>query len=222
MSRAPANDGLRIDWGRLLRALEAHYAVGRWRRPLLRPHRGDPFQVLISTRLSYLARDEATARASKRLFEAYPTASKLAKARRPDVEARVRPVGMARRKAANVIAISRELGRRHGGVVPATLEELLDLPGVGRKTANAVLQFAYDVPAITVDGHLLRVCNRITGWGAKTAKEMEDRLARAVPELLWSKLNPVVVQHGQNLCRAKRPSCGVCPIAGSCARAGVE
>jgi len=206
-----------FDWERLLDRLSALYGTGDWRRPYLRDHAENPFQVLVGTILSQRTRDANTDVASARLFARYPDAPSLARSRRSEVEALIRATGFYRVKARVVRAVANELLTRFGGAVPRTFEELTSLPGVGPKTANCVLVFGYGIPAIPVDTHVHRIANRLGIVRTRTPEETEAGLREWVAERFWIPLNPLLVQHGQNLCRPHRPLCPRCPVEDQCA-----
>jgi len=212
--RAP---GPPFDWERLLDRLSALYGTGDWRRPYLRDHAEDPFQVLIGTILSQRTRDANTDRASARLFARFPDATSLARARSSEVEPLIRATGFYRVKSRVIGACARELLERFGGAVPRTFDELVSLPGVGPKTANCVLVFGYGIPAIPVDTHVHRIANRLGVVRTRTPEETEAALRDRVDPRFWIPVNPLLVQHGQNLCRPNRPRCPECPIADQCA-----
>ncbi len=204
-------------WERLLDGLSALYRTGDWRRPYLRDHAEDPFQVLIGTILSQRTRDAATDVASARLFAKYPDPRRLARASPRALEPILRPVGFYRAKSRAIRACADRLLRDYGGNVPRTYDELVALPGVGPKTANCVLVFGYGLPAIPVDTHVHRIANRLGVVRTRTPEETEAALRRIVPERFWIPINPLLVQHGQNLCRPRGPRCEPCPIHGICA-----
>jgi endonuclease-3 len=206
-----------LDWETLLDRLSTFYRTGDWRTPYLRDHAEDPFQVLIGTVLSQRTRDEATDAASALLFAKYPDATSLAAASTASVEPLIRRTGFYHTKARVIREVAREILGRFGGVVPRTFEELTSLRGVGPKTANCVLVFGYGIPAIPVDTHVHRIANRLGVVRTRTPEETEQALARTVDPNYWIPLNPLLVQHGQNLCRPIGPRCGECPIADLCA-----
>jgi endonuclease III len=206
-----------FDWELLLDRLSAFYRTGDWRRPYLRDHAEDPFQVLVGTILSQRTRDEATDVASARLFARYPDATSLAAAPGRELERLIRPVGFYRTKSRVIRACARELLDRYAGEVPRDLPRLLELPGVGPKTANCVLVFGYGIPAIPVDTHVHRIANRLGVVRTSTPEATEARLREVVDPRYWIPVNPLLVQHGQNLCRPLRPRCPACPIAELCA-----
>jgi endonuclease III len=211
------SDPRAFDWVAVLDRLSAFYHAGDWRRPYLGDHAENPFQVLIGTILSQRTRDEATDVASARLFARYPDAPSLARASPRSLEPLVRGVGFYRTKARAIRACAAELLDRFGGRVPNTYEELVSLPSVGPKTANCVLVFGYRIPAIPVDTHVHRISNRLGVVRTKTPEATEEALERVVPPEYWIPLNPLLVQHGQNICRPLRPRCPECPIAHLCA-----
>jgi endonuclease III len=206
-----------FDWEGFLDRLTAFYHTGDWRVPYLRDHAEDPFQVLIGTILSQRTRDENTARASARLFAKYPDARSLAAATPKQIERLIRETGFYHTKAKGIRASAREILSRFGGVVPQTLEELTSLPSVGPKTANCVLVFGYGLPGMPVDTHVHRIANRLGVVRTKTPEETEKALREVVPERYWIPVNPLLVQHGQNVCRPIGPKCGECPVADVCA-----
>jgi len=182
----------------------------------------DPFQVLIGTLLSARTQDATTAAASARLFKAARTPRTMAKLTVKQIERLIYPVSFYRHKARHVKETCRILVERFGGAVPATMEELLMLPGVGRKTANLVLILAFrSVKNICVDTHVHRISNRL-GWVAtRTPDETEQALYRATNARWWPYINLYLVTWGQNVCRPVYPRCGACAIRPYCARVGV-
>ncbi|NNN16820.1 MAG: hypothetical protein HKL79_00415 [Thermoplasmata archaeon] len=206
-----------MDWERVMDRLSSFYGCGDWRVPYLRDHAEDPFQVLIGTVLSQRTRDEATDVASSRLFARYPDPGSLARAPRARVERLIHGTGFYRVKSRAIRQIAQEILDRFHGEVPRTLEELTSLPGVGPKTANCVLVFGYGIPAIPVDTHVHRISNRLGIVRTRTPEETERRLRQVVDRRYWIPLNPLLVQHGQNLCRPISPRCPECPIRNDCA-----
>lgn len=206
-----------MDWEAVLDRLSAFYGRGDWRTPYLRDHAENPFQVLIGTILSQRTRDEHTDLASAQLFARYPDADSLAAAKPSDLEPLIRATGFYRVKSRVIRECAEAIRTRFAGVVPRTYDELLALPGVGPKTANCVLVFGYGIPAIPVDTHVHRIANRLGVVHTKTPEETEERLRQVVDERYWIPLNPLLVQHGQNLCRPRGPRCDECPIEDLCA-----
>jgi endonuclease-3 len=181
------------------------------------------FQILIATLLSARTQDATTAAASARLFARARTPRSMAKLTVREIERLIYPVGFYRTKAEHVKACCEMLMTRFGGRVPDTLEELVMLPGVGRKTANLVLILAFNSRQnICVDTHVHRISNRL-GWVAtRTPEETEQALYRATEQRWWASLNLYLVTWGQNVCRPVHPRCGDCAIAADCPRIGVS
>ncbi|MBI3493873.1 MAG: endonuclease III [Acidobacteria bacterium] len=182
----------------------------------------DPFEVLISTMLSAQTRDPVTAAASARLFNVARTPRAMAKLTAPQIQKLIYPVSFYRHKAKHVRETCRLLVERHGGRVPGTMEELLTLPGVGRKTANLVLILSFkSLKNICVDTHVHRISNRL-GWvRTRTPEETEQALYRATDGRWWPFINLYLVTWGQNICRPLYPRCSACVIRAYCAQVGV-
>ena len=182
----------------------------------------NPFQVLIATLLSARTQDATTLAASTRLFRAARTPKTMARLSVRQIERLIYPVSFYRHKAKHVKATCRMLVSRFGGRVPATMEELLMLPGVGRKTANLVLILAFkSLKNICVDTHVHRISNRL-GWvRTNTPDETEQALYRATASRWWPYINLYLVTWGQNVCRPVYPRCGACAIEPYCPRVGV-
>jgi len=184
--------------------------------------REDAFQVLISTMLSAQTRDPVTHAASLRLFAVARTPQTMAKLPASRIQKLIYPVSFYRIKARNVKETCRQLVERFGGEVPATMDELLTLPGVGRKTANLVLLLAHaSRDNICVDTHVHRISNRL-GWvKTKTPDQTEQALYRVVPRRYWPRVNLYLVTWGQNVCRPVYPRCRACVVSSLCPKIGV-
>jgi endonuclease-3 len=182
----------------------------------------DPFQVLIATMLSAQTRDTVTAAASARLFRVARTPRTMAKLPRAKIQKLIYPVSFYRHKAAHVKETCAQIMTRFGGRVPSTMEELLTLPGVGRKTANLVLILAHSSQEnICVDTHVHRIANRL-GWvKTRTPEQTEQALYRATARKWWPSINLYLVTWGQNVCRPVYPLCPRCVLADLCPRVGV-
>ena len=177
---------------------------------------GSVFQLLVATILSAQTTDRCVNQVAPELFSRYPTADELAAADLGDVEQIIHATGFYRVKAATIISMSQELMSVYGGQVPGTLEELLVLPGVGRKTANVVLSEGFGVPGITVDTHMLRLSRRL-GWTTQTdPAKVEKDLCALFPSSRWISLCHVIIWHGRRCCHARNPACGACPVATMC------
>lgn len=181
-----------------------------------------PFQILISTLLSARTQDATTLAASTRLFRKAPTATAVAALSAKQIEKLIYPVGFYRNKAVFVKEASKALVARFGGRVPATLDELVTLPGVGRKTANLVMILAFQSHAnICVDIHVHRIANRL-GWvQTRHPEDTEQSLYRVIQPRWWPVINLYLVTWGQNVCRPVYPRCGDCAIMADCRRVGV-
>ena len=180
-----------------------------------------PFRVLIATILSLRTKDTLTAVVAPRLFAAADTPDAMIALGEEQIARLIYPVGFYNTKARSIVEVCRQLNERYGGRVPADLDELLTLPGVGRKTANLVLTAGYHLPGICVDTHVHRICNR---WGyvvTKTPEQTEMALREKLPRQYWIPINGWLVTLGQNICHPTSPKCSVCPVAAWCARVGV-
>jgi endonuclease-3 len=178
---------------------------------------GDPYQVLVATVISQRTREEETARVSARLFERYPDAASLAAADPEVVYALLDGSEYRDVKAPRLVTMARLLNERHGGRVPDALEALLALPGVGRKTANCVLIYAFDREAICVDTHMHKIVNRL-GWVTTRSPEQTERALEALlPREWWAPSNRLFLQHGREIClSAAPPRCSRCPVRRWC------
>lgn len=199
--------------------------VKQWKMPIVGTFAkgpNAPFRILISTVLSLRTKDKTTGEASHRLFKLADTPQKTLTLSRSRIEKTIYPVGFYRTKAKNILQISSILIDKHGGKVPENLEDLLALPGVGRKTANLVVTVAYEKPGICVDTHVHRISNR---WGlvkTKTPEETEMALRKALPEKYWIRYNDLLVSYGQNLCTPVSPHCSRCKLGVFCPKIGVQ
>ncbi len=179
-------------------------------------HYTNAFELLVATILSAQSTDVRVNLVTPGLFKRYPTAAALAKARTRDLESRIHSTGFFRAKAKALIGMARALVERHRGEVPATMEALVELPGVGRKTANVVLGHALGVPGLPVDRHVLRVANRIGIADAESPEVVEQQLCRALPKARWTRTSDTLILHGRRICRPK-PLCPQCAVQDDCA-----
>ena len=175
-----------------------------------------PFSILIGTILSARTKDESTSRIVKDLFKVYKNSRQLANAKVKDVEKIIKSIGFYHVKARRIIEVARIIDSKYKGKVPDNLEKLVELPGVGRKTANCVLVYAYEKPAIPVDIHVHRISNRLGLVQTKTPEETEFELMKIIPKNLWLDINETFVKYGQNICKPISPMCNVCKIKSSC------
>lgn len=177
---------------------------------------GDPFRVLISTILSQRTRDENTTRASENLFSMYRTAEELARADVATVRRLIKPSGFYNVKARSIIRVSKQLLTEFGGRIPDDVEHLMTLHSVGRKTANCVLVYGFNKPAIPVDTHVHRISNRLGLVDTSGPEETEAQLVETVPRRYWLDLNDLFVRFGQTVCRPVGPRCGSCTLRNAC------
>jgi endonuclease-3 len=181
----------------------------------------DPFKILIGCLLSLRTKDETTAPAAARLFALAGTPETMLQLSAGQIAQAIYPVGFYRTKAAAILDICRTLVERHGSQVPATMEGLLALKGVGRKTANLVLTMGFQTPAICVDTHVHRISNRWRYVRTKTPEDTEFALRRKLPKAYWMVYNDLLVAFGQNICKPISPLCGRCSLADMCPKVGV-
>jgi endonuclease-3 len=213
--RQPKTDTAVVD--RTMRRLQRLYPVDHFDEA----HGADPFRVLIGCLLSLRTKDEDSFPAAERLFAKADAPAAMLKVPLRTIERAIYPVGFYRRKAEQVHAICRTLIDRYGGDVPGEIDELLTLPGVGRKTANLVVTRGFGRPGICVDTHVHRITNRL-GW-VKTGSpnETETVLRAFLPRRHWIPINELLVRHGQEVCRPISPRCSVCTLRPDCPQRGV-
>ena len=185
-------------------------------RELHEAETGGPFSILIGTILSARTKDENTTKVVKKLFSKYKSAKELSKAKVKDVEKIIRSIGFYHVKAKRIIDVAKIINAKYKGKVPTSLDELIQLPGVGRKTANCVLVYAYDKPAIPVDVHVHRISNRLGLVETKTPEDTELELMKKIPKKFWLEINDTFVMYGQNICKPISPNCTVCKIKKRC------
>lgn len=176
----------------------------------------DPYKVLVRTILSQRTRDENTDQATNNLFDKYKDIYEVVEAPIDDIKELIRPAGFYNVKASRIQEVSQILIDQYGGEVPDTVNELVKLPGVGRKTANCVMVFAFELPAIPVDTHVHRISNRLGLVDTKNPDDTEVELTKITPKELWIKLNDLMVQFGQNICKPISPDCEICPCSEIC------
>ena len=174
------------------------------------------FQLLVAVMLSAQCTDARVNMVTPDLFRKYPDAAALASLQPDELEPLIMTCGLYKSKAKNIVAASRILVASHGGRVPQTMEELIELPGVGRKTANVVLSVAFDTAAIAVDTHVFRVANRLGLTKAKNPVQTEQQLMKVIPEAEWSDAHHWLIHHGREICHARRPECAGCPLRELC------
>ena len=176
----------------------------------------NPFQLLISVILSAQATDISVNKVTPALFEAFPDPESMATARVEQVLSFIRSIGLAPSKAKNIVNTCNLLVEKHQGKIPQTLEELIALPGVGRKTANVMLNTAFGKPVIAVDTHIFRVSNRTGLAIGKDVREVEDGLMKNVPRKFKKDAHHLLILHGRYVCKARKPECSQCVIRRQC------
>ena len=176
----------------------------------------DSFKILIASILSTRTKDETTAQASRRLFEIVSDFDDLQELSVEEIEKLIYPVGFYREKAKHLVKIPCIIKEKFGGEIPQTIEELIQLPGVGRKVANLLVAAAFKKPAICVDTHVHRIFNRLGYIKTKNPLETEMALRKKLPQKYWIEINGYLVSYGQNICRPVSPKCDICKIAKFC------
>ncbi len=206
----------------VLTILQGEYP--KWKVPivtLVAERSRDPFQVLISTLLSLRTKDEVTTEASRKLFARAQTPEAMLRLAASEIRELIYPVGFYKRKAENILAVSRILIREYDSNVPDDLDQLLALPGVGRKTANLVLTLGFGKPGICVDTHVHRITNRLGYVQTEHPDETEMALREKLPPEWWIPINDILVAFGQVLCKPISPWCSRCVVSDLCERIGV-
>ena len=175
-----------------------------------------PFSILIGTILSARTKDEATAKAVRELFSKYKNPKELANAKLKDIEKIIKSIGFFHVKSKRIIEVANIIHTKYKDIVPDDLDTLVQLPGVGRKTANCVLVYAFEKPAIPVDIHVHRISNRLGLVDTKNPEETEQELMKKIEKKYWIDINDTFVMYGQNICKPISPMCDVCQIKKSC------
>ncbi|MBW3003274.1 endonuclease III [Candidatus Woesearchaeota archaeon] len=202
----------------IFKKLKQFYTVTKWSEHMDR----NAFEVLISCILSLRTKDEVTYKASQRLFAKARTPLSLSKLDTETIEKLIYPVGFYKTKAKTIQNIAKIIHEQYNDIVPDTIDELLKLKGVGRKTANIVLVYGHNKPGMAIDTHAHRIPNRI-GWiKTKTPDETEEVLRKQLPKKYWMDFNELMVRHGQQTCKPISPLCSKCPIKNYCEKIGVE
>lgn len=176
----------------------------------------NPFKILIGTILSARSRDENTSKIVRKLFQKYKNARELANADLNDIKSIIHSIGFYNTKAERIKQVSKIIVEKFHGIVPNEVEDLLELPGVGRKTANCVLVYAFNKPAIPVDIHVHRISNRIGIVKTQNPKKTEEELIKKIDRKYWLILNNTFVRYGQNICLPIRPKCEICNLKDIC------
>ena len=175
-----------------------------------------PYELVVATILSAQSTDKGVNKVTPMLFATYPTPTALAGADRSAVEELVKPTGFFRNKTSSIMGMAQAVCERYGGEIPSRLDDLVTLPGIGRKTANVILGNAFGIPGITVDTHFGRLARRF-GWTTQTDPvKVEADIAAIFPKSEWTMLSHRLIWHGRRCCHARKPACGVCPVARLC------
>jgi endonuclease-3 len=174
------------------------------------------YELLVSTILSAQCTDERVNIVTKELYKKYNTPQTMITLSEEELGEKIKSCGFYNNKSKNILGATKRILEKHKGEVPSTMEELIELPGVGRKTANVVLSNAFGVPAIAVDTHVFRVSNRIGLATAKNVEAVEEQLMKNIPREMWSDAHHYIIWHGRKICKARKPNCEMCPIAPHC------
>ncbi len=185
-------------------------------------HHDNPLQLLVATILSAQCTDVRVNLVTPALFARYPDTHAFAAADQGELETVIQSTGFFRNKAKNIIACCKELVAKHAGQVPATMEELIPLPGIGRKTANVILGNAFGVPGITVDTHVLRLSKRMGLTEQTEPPKVERDLMEVIPKKDWTMFSHRMIFHGRQVCHARKPRCETCTLAQVCPKIGVS
>ncbi len=207
------------DLPKVIEILKEHYEG--WQAPvvtLVAQHTNDPFKVLVCALLSTRTRDETTAEVCRKFFQRVKSPKDIVQISLKELERLIYPVGFYRNKARQLKETAQTLIDRYGGRIPQSLEELVELPGVGRKVANLVLADGFGKPAICVDVHVHRITNRWCLIKTKTPYETELKLMELLPKEHWIEINRLLVAFGQRICTPQKPKCHICPIENFCGK----
>ena len=213
---------MKISVGKILKKMERIMTNNnRLTRPtalkeLQMEEKNDPFKILIGTILSARSRDENTSKVVHKLFLKYKDAKELADADIDELKSIIHSIGFYNTKALRIKQVSQIIAEKYDGMVPNRINDLLELPGVGRKTANCVLVYAFNEPAIPVDIHVHRISNRIGLVNTKNPKDTEAELLKIVDKKHWLVLNNTFVRYGQNICLPIKPRCKICGLTNIC------
>jgi endonuclease-3 len=180
-----------------------------------------PFQLLVATVLSAQCTDKRVNSVTPSLFQAYGSPALMAKAPIARLEELIYSVGFFHSKARNLKALSQKILTDYDGDIPPTLDDLITLPGVGRKTANVVLGHAFGIPGITVDTHFGRLSRRFEWSASKDPDTVEEEVGRLLPKKEWTNLSQRMIWHGRRICHSRKPACGACPLAELCPSFGI-
>ncbi len=204
--------------GQVLEILQGVYDV----HPMGELTRGNPYKVLVACVMSLRTKDEMTIPLAEKLFQVADTPQKMLRLSVDELARLIYPVGFYKTKAASILEFSRKIIDDYGGQVPDTVEELLNLKGVGRKTANLVVGLGHGLPAVCVDVHVHRICHRLGYLNTRTPDDTEMALRARLPQHYWNVINTMLVLHGQQVCKPIGPCCDICPVARLCHKIDVK
>ena len=176
----------------------------------------NPYELMIATILSAQCTDARVNKTTPELFAKYPTPKAMANSDIKEVERIIHPLGFFRNKSKNIIACSQKIEEDFNGEVPNTMEDLVSLPGIGRKTANVILGDAFNVPGFPVDTHVKRLLNRLGVLSTDDPVKIEDYITRNIPDTYWTNFSHILIIHGRQCCHARSPKCEACTIAHLC------
>lgn len=176
----------------------------------------NPYELLVATVLSAQATDKQVNKVTQELFKKYPDAWAMSKLSPEELAEEIKSIGLYKNKSKNIVAASKILVEKYDGIVPPDREKLVELPGVGRKTANVVLSNAFDIPALAVDTHVFRVSNRLKLVDCASVKCAEEKLCELIPEKNWSAAHHWLIWHGRLVCKARNPLCNKCKLSDIC------
>lgn len=177
---------------------------------------GTPFQLLVSTVLSAQATDKSVNKVTEELYKEYPDVDSFLKLSQDEIAGKIKQIGLYKNKSKNIYNLCRELKEKFNGIVPNNMEDLMTLPGVGRKTASVVLLEAFNIPAFPVDTHVFRVTHRIGLSTGKTADKVSDEMMGKLPEKTWRDIHHLLITHGRQTCGAQNPKCDSCCLNEVC------
>ena len=179
-------------------------------------HHDNPFQLAVATILSAQCTDKRVNMVTPMLFKKYSTPKDFAEAPIQDIEKIIHSTGFYKNKAKSIQGLARQLLLKHGGIIPQTLDELIHLPGIGRKTANVILGVAFEVPGFVVDTHVKRLTNRMGFTKQQDPTKIEFEMMKIIPKKDWSAFGLLLIDHGRAICDARKPKCEVCPVNTLC------
>lgn len=174
------------------------------------------YELTISVVLSAQTTDKQVNSATPALFRQYPDFESLSKAGLRDVEKKIRSTGFYKNKSKNIIALSKFVNEKYNGILPGTIEDLVKLPGVGRKSANVILSAGFNIPAFAVDTHIIRISNRLGYVNSKNPIIVEKEMTSMIDKSRWSMAHLLLIRHGRETCKARKPLCFQCPISELC------